>query len=229
MDTNPNMADMIAPVVVARLRALADPVRAAAMKAYMRGQFEFLGIPTPLRRSSSAPLLRAPLDAATLLATARSLWNEEEREFQYLAADLLARQWKKLDPALIPELLRLARRKSWWDTVDTLAGVVGDLLRTAPPEAHSQMDAALRHPDKWTRRIAMLHQLGWRGDTDTGRLFGYALELAPEEDFFIRKAIGWALRDYARHDPAAVVAFLRGPGRGLSALSRREAAKHLEI
>jgi 3-methyladenine DNA glycosylase AlkD len=89
------------------------------------------------------------------------------------------------------------------------------------------MDAALKHEDKWVRRIAMLHQLGWRGETDTTRLFEYALALAPETDFFIRKAIGWALRDYARHDPQVVSKFLALNRNSLSALTVREAAKHL--
>jgi 3-methyladenine DNA glycosylase AlkD len=89
------------------------------------------------------------------------------------------------------------------------------------------MDAALEHADFWLRRIAMLHQLGWRADTDVERLFGYARQLAPEAEFFIRKAIGWALRDYARHDPAAVGDFLARHAGVLSPLTRREAGKHL--
>jgi 3-methyladenine DNA glycosylase AlkD len=89
------------------------------------------------------------------------------------------------------------------------------------------MDVALRHPNMWVRRVAMLHQLGWRAETDTSRLFFYASELAAEPDFFIRKAIGWALRDYARHDPQAVRSFLQDARDRFSPLSIREAAKHL--
>ena len=88
------------------------------------------------------------------------------------------------------------------------------------------MDAALSHESLWIRRIAMTHQLGWRLETDTGRLFRYAENLAPEEDFFIRKAIGWALRDYARWNSRAVQKFLAESTQSFSALSVREACKH---
>lgn len=89
------------------------------------------------------------------------------------------------------------------------------------------MDAALEHEFLWVRRIAMLHQLGWREHTDEARLFGYARSLASESDFFIRKAIGWALRDYARHAPEAVSGFLSASRDLISPLTVREASKHL--
>ena len=90
-----------------------------------------------------------------------------------------------------------------------------------------RMDLAVEHGNPWVRRVAMLHQNGWRGKTDTGRLFAYALRLAPESDFFIRKAIGWALRDHAHHDPELVRAFLQAQHGRLSGLTVREAGKHL--
>jgi 3-methyladenine DNA glycosylase AlkD len=89
------------------------------------------------------------------------------------------------------------------------------------------MDACLVHPHLWVRRVAMLHQLGWREQTDPERLLRYALTLAPEKDFFIRKAIGWALRDHARTQPDAVRDFLASHADQLSGLTRREAGKHL--
>ncbi|MBY0446315.1 MAG: DNA alkylation repair protein, partial [Burkholderiales bacterium] len=82
-------------------------------------------------------------------------------------------------------------------------------------------------PDFWIRRIAMLHQLGWKSETDLTRFPNYAKQLAPETEFFIRKSIGWALREYAWHDPAAIRVFLAEMGDQLSPLSRREAGKHL--
>lgn len=89
------------------------------------------------------------------------------------------------------------------------------------------MDDCLAHTHLWVRRVAMLHQLGWKAHTDQHRLFRYALALASEKDFFIRKAIGWALRDHARHQPDAVRAFLAQHAQHLSDLTRREAGKHL--
>lgn len=223
------MNALTAPYIQA-LALLADPARAAAMAAYMRHQFCFLGIQTPARRLATRPLLKQPLPAATLLATAQALWALPEREYQYAAVDLLARQWRQLSPAHLPDLLALVQQKSWWDTVDGLAGVVGDLLHRAKPtdpQAQAPMDAALHHPDFWVRRIALLHQLGWKADTDEARLFGYALSLGHESEFFIRKAIGWALRDYARHRPEAVRSFLETHRAKLSGLTVREAGKHL--
>ncbi|MDE2440825.1 MAG: DNA alkylation repair protein [Betaproteobacteria bacterium] len=213
-----------------RLLVLANPQRAPAMRAYMRGQFAFFGIPTPTRRQAVATLIRQRQTAGELLANACALWAMSERECQYVAVDLLARQHRALGMGDIPAILDLVQIKPWWDSVDGLAGVVGDVVRSAciaDVSAQQAMDAALCHDNLWVRRIAMLHQLGWRGDTDCERLFGYALALASEADFFIRKAIGWALRDFARHAPQAVVDFLNGAGRELSPLSRREAGKHL--
>lgn len=212
------------------LAPLAQPQKAAEMAAYMRHQFCFLGIPTPARRLATRPFLKQPLPADDLLATAQALWALPEREYQYVAVDWLARQWRQLGPEHLPALLTLVQQKSWWDTVDGLAGAIGDLLKrekATNPQAQAPMDAALHHPNFWVRRIALLHQLGWKADTDEDRLFNEALTLGHESEFFIRKAIGWALRDYARHRPEAVRAFLQTHGHRLSGLSVREAAKHL--
>ena len=207
------------------LLPLANAGRAAAMSAYMRGQFPFLGIPTPARRATLKPAFKALRGAGAreLLSLAGELWEHPEREYQYAALDLLAMHWKTLDHTHLPALMALAQRKSWWDTVDALASIIGDVLR----REHHGMDDALAHEDFWVRRIALLHQLGWGTNTEQERLFRYALALCHEQEFFIQKAIGWALRDYARHAPDAVRAFLTGPGACLAPLSRREAAKHL--
>lgn len=212
------------------LLPLADPTRAAGMKTYMRGQFDFFGIPTPVRRKAVAALLRQQQTSTELLDNAYSLWAMPERECQYVAIDLLARHWKTLASSNLTDLLALVQEKSWWDSVDGLAAVVSDIVhaaRMSDPDAQQVMDAVLLHPNLWVRRVAILHQLGWRADTDRQRLFDYAQTLANEPDFFIRKAIGWALRDFARHDSTAVAEFLAGTGLKLSPLSRREAGKHL--
>lgn len=207
------------------LTAIAEPGRAAPMRAYMRNQFVFLGIPTPVRRKALRPLFRQLKGggAVQLMALAKQLWALPEREYQYAALDLLASRHKELGIQDIPALLSLAQDKSWWDTVDGLASIIGDILAGS----HEGMDAALISPNMWLRRIAMLHQLGWRENTDTARLFSYARTLAPEQEFFIQKAIGWALRDYAHHHPQAVRNFLRAEKDRLAPLSYREANKHI--
>ncbi|MGX9782451.1 DNA alkylation repair protein [Janthinobacterium lividum] len=215
----------------AALEAAAEPGRAAPMQAYMREQFIFLGVAAPQRRMAAKGLLAGlkGLDPATLLDHAQRLWQQPEREYQHVALDMLALHWRQLGIEHIPALLGLARQRAWWDSVDGMAGIVGDVLQAEHlrgGNGHAHMDAALRHDDFWLRRIAMLHQLGWRADTDAAWLFGAALALAHENEFFIRKAIGWALRDYARHAPEAVTAFANAHRQLLSPLSRREALKH---
>ena len=219
-----------ASAVQARLRSLADAGRAVQMRAYQRDQFPFLGIQSTPRRDAVKDLRLTRPPAAVLFDIAERLWALPEREFRYVAVDLLTKHHKSLGAEQVPALLALATRDAWWDTVDGLAGVVGDVLQAARRSdagVQRQMDEALHTESFWLRRIAMIHQLGWRLETDQGRLFGYALQLAPEKEFFIRKAIGWALRDYARWNPEAVRGFIAEHREKLSTLTQREAAKHL--
>jgi 3-methyladenine DNA glycosylase AlkD len=214
--------------VEAALTPLANPQRAAEMKAYMRGQFDYLGIGTPERRAALTPLhaLYQPANAAEARRVAEALWARTERESQYAAIGLLNRQTDLLELTDVEWLLELVQQKSWWDTVDSLSKVVGNIVRRAGAKGHRRMDAALQHQNLWVRRIALLHQLGWHEDTDTKRLFSYAQKLAHEKDFFIRKAIGWSLRDYAWYDWKAVDAFIAEHGSQLAPLSVREATKN---
>ncbi|WP_229256950.1 DNA alkylation repair protein [Duganella lactea] len=207
------------------LAAAANAERAPAMRAYLREQFDCLGVATPERRAAGRPLLSELKDAGAekLIEHAHALWRLPEREYQHVALDMLAMYWEKLNSAHIPALLELAQIKSWWDTVDGLSGIIGDILRYQ----HHYMDNALRDNNMWVRRIALLHQLGWCDKTDEQRLLNYCLTLAGEKEFFIQKAIGWALRDYARYAPDAVRIFTREQKERLAPLSFREANKHL--
>lgn len=197
----------------------------------MKNQFTFLGVKTPVRRVKTFGLVRMQrTNSAKLLRAARMLWEYPEREYQYVAVDLLASHARTLQPKHLPALFKLVRAKSWWDTVDPLASVIGRVVlnaRAEDPNIQVEMDKALHSTNLWVRRVAILHQLGWRSQTDSQRLFKYALTCGHEKEFFIRKAIGWALRDYARHDPKAVGTFLRLHRNRLSPLTLREAAKHL--
>ncbi|SFG69470.1 DNA-7-methylguanine glycosylase [Duganella sp. CF458] len=210
---------------VSALTPLADAGRAPAMRAYMRDQFPFLGIATPARRAAIKPVISLfkGVPPAELIGVAGELWQLPEREYQYAALDLMSAQWKQFDTGDLPQLLAFVLRKSWWDSVDGIAGIVGDVLRFD----HHGMDSALQHDNFWMRRIALLHQLGWRGKTDEMRLFRYSMALGHENEFFIQKAIGWALRDYARHAPHNVAQFINENNSTLSKLSIREAGRHL--
>ena len=125
-------ADYVARVQ-AVLAPLADAVKAREMRAYMRGQFDFLGVQTPARRTAVAALGPVRLDARGVLQAAEQLWRRPGREYRYCVVDLLARHARVLGPEHIGRLLRLAQREAWWDTVDGLAGVVGDALSKEPP------------------------------------------------------------------------------------------------
>lgn len=196
----------------------ADPARAEPMAAYMRHRFDFLGVPTPARRAATREVLRGRRHAPDWeLVTA--CWVQPEREFQYVACDHL--KHVPLTGEDVPRLKQLVATKSWWDTVDALAKPVGRAAEAAT------MRAWARDDNLWVRRVAILHQLGRRGDTDPALLTEVVLANLGSGEFFIDKAIGWALRDFARDDPDWVRGFLAEHGDGLSALSRREAGKHL--
>ncbi len=213
----------------AALEAVADPDQAEPMARYMRNQFAFLGVKSPALRQAAKPTLAAGrrADGDQLIGFARTCWDQPEREFQYVGA-LLTRRWvATLDPRHLHDLRYLVTTRPWWDTVDSLAAwSVGPLVR-AHPELVATMDAWIDDDDIWLARTAILHQLSYKGDTDGDRLFRYAEARAADTEFFIRKAIGWALRQYAREEPDRVRAFVDGNRDRLSGLTVREAMKHL--
>ncbi|HET9171139.1 MAG TPA: DNA alkylation repair protein [Actinospica sp.] len=217
------------PALIASYRAAADEERAAAQRAYMRDQFSYLGIATPERRRLSKAVLKAAgkvrPTTADCAALAMSCWELPEREFRYFAIDHLIANVKYCDSSLLTTIRTLLTTDSWWDTVDPLATRVVGPLVTADPKLVAEMDAWVRDENLWIARTAILHQLHYKARTDEKRLFEYCTLQAGHPDFFIRKAIGWALREYAYTAPDAVRAFLKR--QELSPLSVREASKHL--
>ncbi|MEV4535130.1 DNA alkylation repair protein [Asanoa sp. NPDC049518] len=218
---------MTAPVL-ARLTTLfeseRDPERAAGMRAYMRDQFDFLGIMSPRQRALArqATAGTGKPTPADLLALADACWERPEREYQYFACDYLRRHVAVLGADALPAVRRLITTKPWWDTVDVLAArVVGPMVSGRG----AVLDTWIDDDDRWVIRTALLHQLFYKRDTDAPRLFDYCARQKGHTDFFVRKAIGWALREYAKTDPEAVRAFVATTE--LSGLSRREALKNL--
>jgi 3-methyladenine DNA glycosylase AlkD len=209
--------------------AAADPVRAAAMAAYMRDQFPFAGLPSPtLRAAERAALAGLPApDEDDLRSVALACWERPEREYQYVACDYLRIHVALPGPSFLTVAHTLITAKSWWDTIDPLATrFVGGLVHRHPGLLES-MDAWSTDENMWLVRTAILFQLHYGEQTDTERLFGYCTRQAGHRDFFVRKAIGWALRNYARTDPDAVRSYLARNRDRLSPLSVREATKHL--
>jgi 3-methyladenine DNA glycosylase AlkD len=223
----------LAAAVVDRLTrvygAAADPSRAAGMRAYMRGQFEFLGIPSPAQRTLTRQVLAGlpePTEA-DLRAVALRCWELPAREYQYFACGWLRRHVRVCSPEFLTTVRHLVVTKSWWDTVDALASHVAGPLVAAHPGLATTMDRWATDRDLWLVRTAILHQLGYRGATDPDRLFRYCTAQAGHPDFFIRKAIGWALREYAKTDPDAVRRYVRAHRDVLAPLSVREALRNI--
>lgn len=212
----------------AALEPLANAEQAFTMAGYVRDQFTYLGIKAPPRRvaQQDVELSMASQPIDDIVAFCHECWAQDEREFQYVACDLLRRVAKRLEPEHLDEVKKLIITKSWWDTVDALASrTVGSVV-----QQHGRgdvMDEWIEDDHLWVARTALLHQLFWRADTDDARLFEYCKKQMGHQDFFIRKAIGWALRDYGRTDADAVLAFVKQHEHELSPLSRREALKHI--
>jgi 3-methyladenine DNA glycosylase AlkD len=205
-----------------------DPVKAVPMVAYMRDQFPYLGLPAPTQVRLNREILAGlpkPVEA-DLRVLATECWKKPEREYQYFAINVVRRHIASCSPAFLPLLRRLIVTKSWWDTVDPIGSRIVGMLVATHPRLVTTMDAWALDDNKWLARTAIIHQLYYTGTTDTERLFSYCAAQAGHPDFFIRKAIGWALRQYAYTDPEAVRAFVHGHPE-LSGLSKREALRRL--
>jgi 3-methyladenine DNA glycosylase AlkD len=215
--------------LAAAFSAQADPDRAAQMAAYMKTDMPFFGIGAPARdallRDARKRFKRT--DRAAILADVEALWAQPQREFKY-AAIRWARQAKGIHPEALPLYRRLIIEGAWWDFVDEIAShLVGRLVRGWPEQIWPVMDALIDVDNLWIRRTAILCQLGSTAQTDTDRLFDYCRRRAHETDFFMRKAIGWALRNHGDVEPEPVVAFLRAERAHLSTLSFKEGSRKL--
>jgi 3-methyladenine DNA glycosylase AlkD len=217
--------------VVAEVRkaldAMAVPEDAEPMAAYMKNQFPFLGVKTPARRAAVRPVMKGAKEWSNrdLLGVAQQLMAQPEREFSFVAADLLRKWSATLGSGDLVAVRALIETKSWWDTVDALAvHVVGAIVR-GDRGLQSEMDLWIEDQDMWVARTAILHQLMWKEETDADRLFRYCDLRAADTEFFIRKALGWALRQYARTDPEAVRSYVETNQDRLSGLTKREAMR----
>ena len=216
-------------LIRADLLAVADPAKAVQMAAYMKGHFVFLGVTAALRREALRPLLKAAKTSEpdVLLAMAIQLWDEPEREFHYVGMDALRAGAMHLRASDLRAIRGFIIKTPWWDTVDSLAVHTVGTMVTNHAELVDDMDDWIESDDIWIARTAILHQLMYRERTDVNRLFTYCEMRSDDMDFFMRKAIGWALRQYARTDPEAVVSFVKKHEDDLSGLTKREALKHL--
>ena len=224
--------DLRTPIVTA-LREAADPVRAPQQQAYMKSEMPFLGVTVPECRRIAGSVFKAhPLpDAPAWEAAILDLWrNAAHREERYAAVGLLLfkRYSRWIEPARVPMVEELVVTGAWWDYVDAIAGRgMGTMLAAHPRPVKSLLRKWATDDNCWKRRTAILAQLRGRGATDRKLLADVIGPSIGEQEFFLRKGIGWALREFSKTDPDWVVEFVESHAE-LSALSRREALKHLE-
>jgi 3-methyladenine DNA glycosylase AlkD len=205
----------------------ADAGKAQSMRAYMRDQFQFLGISTPLRRSISKKFLIAAKKLKTVdWEFIHVCWDQPYREYQYLAVNYLDAVKSQLTPADVPKIKEIAVLKSWWDTIDGLDMIVGDIALRYP-EVNAVLLEWSTDPNKWLRRIAIDHQLLRKDKTDTELLARIIENNFGTDEFFINKAIGWSLRDYSKTNPDWVRDFIERFRDRMNKLSIREASKYI--
>lgn len=198
------------------------------MKDYLRGQYDFFGIKSPERRQLTSEYVSAVglPESECLQQVVAQLWREPKREMQHTAMELLFRREKELTLDDLPLLEKMVTTKSWWDTVDFISyKLVGRLLARHPEPEPTVARRMSDSGNLWLIRVSILFQLLRKEKTDEKLLTEMILRHEDHPDFFIRKAIGWALRDYAKTAPAWVRSFVKK--NNLSPLSAREALKNL--
>ncbi len=213
--------------LIESFKAAADPAKAMAMEQYMRNQFAFYGLSSPLRQQLQTTFIKQfgfpKID--TLSEIIHNAWQLPQREMQYAAMFVLKKQIKELPETAIELFQQLIVEKSWWDSIDFIApNLVGEhFLRF--PEIRDEVLASWMHSGNfWLQRSCLIFQLKYKEQTDQELLFEFCRQLGGEKEFFIRKAIGWSLRQYARTAPQAVKHFVDSTD--LQPLSKREALKH---
>ena len=223
------MTHPLVPALRAALAGQRNPDDAAAMRAYMKGVQPFYGIKSGPRRA----LLRTAIgcypitNRADYEAVIRALWAGEYREELYLALDVAERVKPYCDLASWPLYGELMRQGDWWDTLDWIAGKLMSPLVLAHRELEADLIAWRTDPGLWVRRASLLTHLKHKAATNQVLLAETILMLAPDTDFFIRKAIGWVLREYAKVNPVWVIDFVTAHEAELSQLSQREALKNV--
>jgi len=207
----------------------AHPEKAVWQIKYMRNQFGGFGIPSPMRNELQKPFLEKKHlpTKETAFEIIKLLWEKPEREFQYFAMQLASKYIKEQELADIELYEWLLLHKSWWDTVDYITPeLVGRYFQKFPEMRYKTVEKWLNSGNIWLQRSTLIFQLKYRDKTDTGFLAQNIRKLLGSKEFFINKAIGWSLRQYARYNPQWVLNFVESTPE-LSGLSRREAVRRI--
>ncbi|HEX9098203.1 MAG TPA: DNA alkylation repair protein [Candidatus Dormibacteraeota bacterium] len=216
----------------AELAAAADPARAPGMQAYMKSTMPYRGVHMAGLRALCKRVFaeHALASREEWQAEVLDLWRRARfREERYAAIELAAnkRYAEFRTTKALPMFEEMIVSGAWWDYVDAVAHLVGELLRSQPKQMRPVMRAWSKDPNLWKRRVSIICQVSFKKDTDLELLYANIEPNLADRDFFIRKAIGWALRAYAWTDPAEVARYVRLHTPELSGLSRREALKNI--
>ncbi|RLQ93436.1 DNA alkylation repair protein [Falsibacillus albus] len=218
---------MSLPLLEKKLIEQANTENAPGMEKYMKNHFPFLGIKTPERKQilkdfwKETEIHKAPFDRDFLIA----MWEKDEREYQYIALDYYGKYIKKRPKTDIDLIKYLLTHKSWWDTVDPLASNFAGPLAKNHPDLKETLKEWAKDDNMWLRRTAILFQLRYKSETDEKFLYETILKNNQSKEFFIQKAIGWALREYSKTNPDSVRSFIEG--HPLANLSVREGSKYI--
>lgn len=204
-------------------------------QAYMKSPLPYYGVSLPAVKALLRPYLRGyrPASRSAWEATIRTLWDETTHREEWYAAIAIGRhsraaEWR--DPASLELWRHLIVTGAWWDVVDEIAGhLVGEVLQNHRPAAEGVIRAWARADDLWLRRTAVLSQHRHKTETDPLLLAEVILINADDASFWLRKAIGWALRDYSAIDPDWVRLFVEEHADQLSPLSKREALRRIAV
>jgi 3-methyladenine DNA glycosylase AlkD len=217
-------------IVEQHYQANRNPQKASEMSAYMRGLFPYLGIQRPQRDELNKAiflLAKEGIDRTLLEETALSLFQKPEREYHYFALDLLLKHINLLNSSSLAIIEQIAQQHTWWDSIDFIATKIVSRLIEKYPVLWERIDELSVHENLWLRRMAIICQIPFKKKTDEKRLFQYCLANATDKDFFIRKAIGWALRQYSKTNPMAVKEFVGKYESTLSNLTQKEALRRI--
>ena len=203
-----------------------NEVNRLAMEKYMKNKFSYFGIKSPQRKEITRVFFKqydypakSDIDECVLF-----LWEQSQRELQYVAMELFAKFIKKSEKEYIELVEKLIITKSWWDTVDYIASnLAGVLLRNYPELKSEYIPKWLNSDNMWLQRTTLLFQLKYKQETDNELLFSLIRKLSSSKEFFIQKAIGWALREYSKTNPVIVKEFIKS--NKLARLSEREGMK----
>ena len=209
----------------------ADPSQAVDMSRYMRDQFQFYGIKSPLRKEllKEIKVVIKPTPSVRYQEFIQLLWDDPHRECQYIATDLMGTINKKMDVDWIDFIEQLILTKSWWDTVDFLAPkLLGNIFSRYVDIGHQYTDKWIESDHFWLQRSALIYQLRYKDKVDFERLARYILRRKDSKEFFVQKAAGWALRQYSKSNPEVVAEFL-SDNQNLARLTVREGSKYLTV